>query len=106
MGRVLVGCGICPILDVENVLIGVRMYLHDRFYPRFFIGGIDVIVWVCLLVDLFCFIGARGRVGRLRVLGIGAEGCQLNLGWRFNFFGLFYVFGIGCAFPPFVWTSV
>ncbi len=32
---------------------------------------------------LFCFIVALGRVGRLRVLGIGAEVCRLNLGWRF-----------------------
>ncbi len=32
---------------------------------------------------LFCFLGALGLVGGLRVFGIGAEGCQLNLGWRF-----------------------
>ena len=32
---------------------------------------------------LVCFLGALGWVGGLRVFGIGAEGCQLNLGWRF-----------------------
>ncbi len=32
---------------------------------------------------LFCFLGVLGRVGGLRVFGIGAEGCKLNLGRRF-----------------------
>ncbi len=38
---------------------------------------------VAFLSIIFCFLGALGRVGGLRVFGIGAEGCLLNLGWRF-----------------------
>ncbi len=87
-------------------MIGVRMYLHDRFYPRFFIGGIDGIVWVCLLVDFILFHCGPWESWSFARVEDWCEGLPVELGVALCFVGLFYVFGIGCAFPPFVWTSV
>ncbi len=102
----MVGCGVCPILDLENVLIGVRMYLHDRCYPRFFIGGINVIVWVCLLVNFILSPCGPWESWSFARVGDWCGGLAVELGVALCFVGLFYVFGIGCAFPPFVLTSL
>ncbi len=64
----MVGWGICPILDWEIFLIGSRMYLQDRFYPRIFIGGFNLLFLSRLLVDFVLFAGSPGNWSRgLRV---------------------------------------
>jgi hypothetical protein len=47
---------------------------------------------------LFGFLGALGIVGGLRVFGIGSEGYQLNLGWRFVLWDWSMCLGQDCLF--------
>ncbi len=68
-----------------------------------FIQGFSLVELIDLfgfafLSILFCFLGALGIVGGLRVFGIGSEGCQLNLGWRFCLLDWSMCLGQDCLF--------
>ena len=99
----LVGLGVCPIFDWENLLIGLRMYLQDRFYSRIFIGQFNLLFLFRLLVDFILFAGSPCNcVGWVALVSWGI-GFYVELGGARLFVGFVYVFGTGCSFPPSFW---
>ncbi len=85
-----------------NVLIGVRMYLQDRFYPRVFIGEIKRFVWFCLLVDFILFPWGPWESWWVARVWYWFGGLPVELGMALCFVELVCVFGTGFSFPPFV----
>ena len=99
----LVGWEICPILDLKNLLIGLRMYLQDRFYSKILIGQFNLLFLFRLLVDFILFAGSPCNcVGWVALVSWGS-GFHVELGGARLFVGFVYVFGTGCSFPLSFW---
>ncbi len=82
------------------------MYLHDRFYPRYFIDGINGFVWFCLLVDFILFPWGHWEGWWFARDWYWCVGLPVELGVALGFVGLVSVFGTRCSFPPFVSISL
>ena len=86
----LVGWDFCPILDLKNLLIGLRMYLQDRCYSKIFIGRFNLLFLFRLLVDFILFAGSPWNgVGWVAI----GNGFHVELGGARLFVGFVYVFG-------------
>ena len=99
----LVGWEFCPILDLKNLLIGLRMYLQDRFYSKILIGQFNLLFVFRLLVDFILFAGSPCNCVCLVALVGWGSGFYVELGCALLFVGFVYVFGTGCAFPLSFW---
>jgi hypothetical protein len=102
----LVGWEICPILDLKNLLIGLRMYLQDRCYPTIFIGRFYFLFVFRLRVDFILFAGSPWDCGRVARVGYWFIGLPLELGLALWFVRFVYVFVTRWSFMPFVWISL
>ena len=102
----LVGRGVCPIFDLENLLIGLRMYLQDRIYPRIFIGGFSPRFLFCLLVDFILFVESPWDSLRVARTGGWFTGFCVELRSAAVFVSLVYVFGTRWSFSPLVWVTL
>ena len=103
---VLVGWETCPILVLKNLLIGLRMYLQDRCYPKIFIGQFNLLFLFRLLVDFILFAGSPWDCGRVARVGYWFIGLSVELGVALLFVRFVYVFGTRWSFPPSVWVSL